>query len=88
MELDLRQKQDQRKIEQESDSWEAWPYLPMKKRDEAGEVIQVGIVHAGRKNSLYLTSIVEMTGDHALDTYPVVHFANVAAMLADGWEID
>ncbi len=71
------------------DDWPRWPILPMKKKGEFWkEERGHGFVFAGHPDTIYFKNIWDIKAEDKVADYPKQVYADVDALLADGWIVD
>lgn len=70
---------------QKEDDWPAWPRLPLKRSRSEGRFPQLGIMVAGRKPEVYLTSMYNKT---PLSDVESIKYESFQAVVDAGWRVD
>ncbi len=71
-----------------TDSWNNWPVLPVKRRQE-GKMPECGTVLDSVPNEVYRNSVFLVTMfEQITGETPRMDYLNFEEMLDDGWEVD
>lgn len=71
------------------ESWPSWPFLPVKRLDHSLENKNLGVLideHDGIKTVVHV-NFFDLP-QNGLENKPRTEYANLDAMIADGWQLD